>query len=81
MSREMKPSQQGQMQGAIQSLRGLAGIAGPVMFTYVFSMTFGPRAAIHAPGSAFYLAAGLLAASLLMAQWIRSRKGSAVTAA
>jgi DHA1 family tetracycline resistance protein-like MFS transporter len=73
MSREVGPSQQGQMQGAVQSLRGLAGIFEPVMFTYVFSRTFGPTAAIHSPGAAFYLAAALLVASLVVAQWVRPR--------
>jgi DHA1 family tetracycline resistance protein-like MFS transporter len=73
MSREVGPSQQGQMQGAVQSLRGLAGIFGPVMFTFVFSQTFGAGAAIHVPGAAFYLAAALLVASLVVAQLVRPR--------
>ena len=73
MSREVGPSEQGQMQGAVQSLRGLAGIFGPVMFTYVFSKTFGPAAPIHSPGAAFYLASGLLVASLVVAQRVRPR--------
>ena len=71
MSREVKPSQQGQLQGAVQSLRGLAGIVGPILFTYIFSKSFGPAAPIHAPGAAFFLAAGLLVASLAVAQWVR----------
>jgi DHA1 family tetracycline resistance protein-like MFS transporter len=76
MSREVSPSQQGQMQGAVQSLRGLAGIFGPVMFTYIFSKTFGPTAVVQAPGAAFYLASGLLVASLVVAQWVRPRNVS-----
>jgi DHA1 family tetracycline resistance protein-like MFS transporter len=80
MSREVSPSEQGQMQGAVQSLRGLAGIFGPVMFTWVFSQTFGPAAAIHAPGAAFYLAAALLLASLVVAQRVRPRSVAAGSA-
>ena len=80
MSREVKPSEQGQMQGAIQSLRGLAGIFGPGMFTYVFSKSIGTNAVFHAPGTAFFLAAGLLLTSLAMAQWVRP-DASAVVAA
>ena len=76
MSREMKPSQQGQMQGAIQSLRGLAGIVGPVMFTYVFSKSYGPGASIQMPGAAFYLAAALLVVSLVVAQLVRPRNAA-----
>lgn len=71
MSREVKPSEQGQMQGAIQSLRGLAGILGPILFTYVFSRSFGSAATIHIPGAAFFLAAGLLLISLAVAQAVR----------
>jgi DHA1 family tetracycline resistance protein-like MFS transporter len=79
MSREVKASEQGQMQGAIQSLRGLAGIFGPGMFTYVFSRSIGAGAAIHAPGAAFFGAAGLLVLSLGVAQWVR-RPGAPATA-
>jgi len=71
MSCEVKPSEQGQMQGAIQSLRGLAGIFGPGLFTYIFSKSIGAGAAIHAPGAAFFVAAGLLLTSLGVAQWVR----------
>jgi DHA1 family tetracycline resistance protein-like MFS transporter len=71
MSREVKPSEQGQMQGAIQSLRGLAGIFGPGMFTYIYSKSIGPHAIIPAQGTAFFLAGGLLVASLGVAQWVR----------
>jgi DHA1 family tetracycline resistance protein-like MFS transporter len=71
MSREVRPSEQGQMQGAVQSLRGLAGIFGPMMFTYIFSKSFGPASAIHAPGLAFFVAAALLVLSLVVAQMVR----------
>jgi len=78
MSREVKPSEQGQMQGGVQSLRGLAAIFGPVMFTWIFSKTFGAEAAIQAPGAAFYLAGALLVVSLAVAQWVRPRPAAAV---
>jgi DHA1 family tetracycline resistance protein-like MFS transporter len=71
MSREVKASEQGQLQGAVQSLRGLAGVFGPGMFTYIFSKSIGAGAAIHAPGAAFFGAAGLLVVSLGVAQWVR----------
>jgi DHA1 family tetracycline resistance protein-like MFS transporter len=73
MSREVGPSEQGQMQGAVQSLRGLAGIFGPVMFTFVFSQTYGAGAVVQVPGAAFYLASACLVASLLVAQMVRPR--------
>jgi DHA1 family tetracycline resistance protein-like MFS transporter len=68
------------MQGAVQSLRGLAGIFGPIMFTYIFSKSFGPSAPIHLPGAAFFLAAALLLASLAVAQWVRPAEASPAAA-
>jgi DHA1 family tetracycline resistance protein-like MFS transporter len=81
MSREVKPSEQGQMQGAVQSLRGLAGIFGPILFTWVFSKSFGANAPIHSPGASFYLASGLLVVSLVVAQGVRPRNRPAEPAA
>ena len=78
MSREVQPSQQGQMQGAIQSLRGLAGIFGPGMFTYIYSKSIGPDAPIHMPGTAFFVDGALLLISLAVAQWVRPAKIAAV---
>ncbi len=77
MSREVKPSEQGQMQGALQSLRGLAGIFGPGLFTYIFSKSIGAGAVIHLPGTAFFVAAAMLLASLGVAQWVRPAAASA----
>ena len=81
MSREVGPSEQGQMQGAVQSLRGLAGIFGPVMFTLVFSKTYGPTALLKLPGAAFFLAAALLVVSLVLAQMVRPRNAAPAAAA
>jgi hypothetical protein len=41
------------------------------MFTYIFSKSFGPGAPIHAPGTAFFVASGLLILSLTVAQVVR----------
>jgi DHA1 family tetracycline resistance protein-like MFS transporter len=61
----------------VQSLRGLAAIFGPVMFTFIFSKTFGAGATLQAPGAAFYLAGALLVVSLAVAQWVRPRTAAA----
>ncbi|RXH56154.1 TCR/Tet family MFS transporter [Granulicella sibirica] len=74
MSAEVGPSQQGQMQGAVNSLRGMAGLVGPGLFTYIFSKSIGVGAVIHAPGMAFYVAAGILILSLVVAESVRPRK-------
>jgi DHA1 family tetracycline resistance protein-like MFS transporter len=68
MSRETSPSEQGQLQGAINSLLGTAGIIGPGLFTYIFSKSIGDHAVIHSAGMPFYVAAGMLLAALVVAE-------------
>jgi MFS transporter, DHA1 family, tetracycline resistance protein len=71
MSREVGPNEQGQLQGAVNSLRGIAGLVGPGVFTYIFSKSIGAGAAIQSPGMAFYVAAGILIAALIVAESVR----------
>ena len=67
MSRSIGPSEQGQLQGAINSLRGISGLIGPGLFTWIFSKSIGPHPLIHAPGMPFYTAAGMLLLALALA--------------
>src|SRR5437660_11270131 len=60
MSRHVDPSSQGKLQGAINSLRAITGMAGPVLFTQIFAVAISPRFGIHFPGAPYYLAAVLL---------------------
>jgi DHA1 family tetracycline resistance protein-like MFS transporter len=64
LSRRTNPAEQGQLQGAINSLRGIAGIIGPGIFTWIFSKSIGPNAIIPFMGSPFFLAASMLLVSL-----------------
>jgi MFS transporter, DHA1 family, tetracycline resistance protein len=66
LSRQTSPSEQGQLQGAINSLRGIAGLFGPGLFTLIFSISIG--SGIHIPGSPFYTAAAMLLVALILAQ-------------
>jgi MFS transporter, DHA1 family, tetracycline resistance protein len=66
MSRKASPSEQGQLQGAINSLRGIAGLFGPGIFTYIFSRSIG--VGLHIPGAPFYTAAAMLLMALALAQ-------------
>jgi DHA1 family tetracycline resistance protein-like MFS transporter len=70
MSRRVDPSSQGKLQGAINSLRAITGMAGPVLFTQVFAQAISPRASIHLPGAPYYLAMLLLFSSLLLAMYV-----------
>jgi DHA1 family tetracycline resistance protein-like MFS transporter len=69
LSHKTSPSEQGQLQGAINSLRGIAGLIGPSFFTYIFSKTIGAHAFIRLPGSPFFIAATMLLISLALAQF------------
>ena len=68
LSHKIGPSEQGQLQGAINSLRGISGLIGPGIFTWIFSKSIGTNALIHLPGSPFYFAALMLLISLLLSQ-------------
>jgi len=70
MSRRVDASSQGKLQGAINSLRAMTGMAGPVLFTQVFALAISPLARIHLPGAPYYLAGVLLLSSLLMAVYV-----------
>src|SRR5467141_2098928 len=70
MARHVDPSSQGKLQGAINSLRAITGMAGPVLFTQVFAIAISPRYGLHLPGAPYYLAALLLGASLLLAVYV-----------
>jgi DHA1 family tetracycline resistance protein-like MFS transporter len=67
MSRRVDATSQGKLQGAINSLRALTGMAGPLLFTQVFSAAISPGAKAYLPGAAYYLAALILVGALVMA--------------
>jgi MFS transporter, DHA1 family, tetracycline resistance protein len=76
LSRMTSPSEQGQLQGAINSLRGIAGLLGPGVFTYIFSVSIG--SGVHIPGTPFYAAAAMLLISLALAQSAARQSAPAV---
>ncbi len=67
MSRRVGASEQGQLQGALMSLFGVAGMIAPLVFTQVFSIAISPRWGLHLPGAPYFLAAVLMAGSLMIA--------------
>ena len=79
MARHVDPSSQGKLQGAINSLRAITGMAGPVLFTQVFAVAISPRYGLHLPGAPYYLAALLLSASLLVAVYVTRPSTAAET--
>ena len=77
MARHVDPSSQGKLQGAINSLRAITGMAGPVLFTQIFALAISPQYGFHLPGAPYYLAAVLLGSSLLLAVYV-TRPGEVV---
>jgi DHA1 family tetracycline resistance protein-like MFS transporter len=67
MTRRVERTEQGQLQGANSSLRGIAGLIGPGLFTLTFARAIGPDRAAHIPGAPMLLAAGLVFSALLVA--------------
>jgi DHA1 family tetracycline resistance protein-like MFS transporter len=67
MTRHVASSEQGQLQGALSSLRGIAFMIGPLVFTNVFASFIGANRDWHLPGAPYLLAALMIAGSMLMA--------------
>jgi MFS transporter, DHA1 family, tetracycline resistance protein len=67
MTRHVSHTEQGQLQGAIQCIRGLTALIGPSLFTLVFAASIRPGVRIHLPGAPFLLASAILLAALPLA--------------
>jgi len=67
MTRAVPPNQQGQLQGAMQSLQGIASIIGPVIFGEIFAWSLRHESQLHSPGLAIYVAAALLGLGFALA--------------
>jgi DHA1 family tetracycline resistance protein-like MFS transporter len=67
MTRRVSPSEQGGLQGALSSVRGIAELIGPGLFTLTFAYFIGAGVGWHLAGAPFMLAAALLAAALVQA--------------
>jgi len=66
MSRRVQPHEQGQLQGANQSVQGISSILGPIIFNGIFYWSIQNDAEVHLPGLAIWVAAGLLVLALLI---------------
>ena len=76
MTRRVSASEQGQLQGAIASLSGIAGLIGPSLFTQTFAFFIRPDStlstSLHLPGAPFLLASVLLLLAMVLA-WRATR--------
>jgi DHA1 family tetracycline resistance protein-like MFS transporter len=67
MSRHTPPNEQGLLQGAVNSLRGVSGLVGPLVFTWVFADSIDAKPIFPSAGSTFYLATALILLGLVIA--------------
>ncbi|SMH35942.1 TCR/Tet family MFS transporter [Mesorhizobium australicum] len=61
MTRLVSESEQGQLQGANMSVASIAGVASPLFFGWVYSVTVAAGAEAPYPGASFVIAAAILA--------------------
>jgi DHA1 family tetracycline resistance protein-like MFS transporter len=74
MTRHVQANEQGQLQGAVQCIRGLTALIGPGMFTFVFAAAIRPGNRFHLPGAPFLLASAILLAALPLALLVTRRE-------
>jgi DHA1 family tetracycline resistance protein-like MFS transporter len=75
MSRRVGADEQGQLQGANQSLQGIANMIGPGLFTWSFALAIRPELGIQVPGAPFLLAALLVLVAIVIA-WAATKPAS-----
>jgi DHA1 family tetracycline resistance protein-like MFS transporter len=67
MTHRVSEREQGELQGAISSLRSIAFVIGPYLFSGIFAWFITPNRAINLPGAPYYFAAALLFIAMLLA--------------
>jgi DHA1 family tetracycline resistance protein-like MFS transporter len=81
MTHRVGQKEQGELQGAIQSMRSITFIIGPWLFLKVFGWFINPKNPVHLPGAPYYLAAALLFTAMLMSTRIKVSPTLSSTAA
>ena len=71
MTHRVSEREQGELQGALQSLRSITFIIGPVLFLRTFSWFIDPKHPVHLPGAPYFLAALLLFIAMMMSTRIK----------
>ena len=75
MTRQVAPTEQGRLQGAVGSLASLAGIAGPLLFTRAFADITGRHLHSGWAGITFWMAAVMLLGGFALA-WRATRRAA-----
>jgi DHA1 family tetracycline resistance protein-like MFS transporter len=80
MTRHVRPAEQGELQGALGSVRGISMLIGPAIFTLTFAQFAGPWRSLGLIGAPWLLAALLYAVSLVVAWRVTSHADDVVLA-
>ena len=80
MTQHVSESEQGQLQGANMSVASIAGIASPLFFGAVYSLTTQPGWSLPSAGIAFLIAAGVLLLGAVIG-WVVARQATRAEAA
>src|SRR5207248_10612277 len=67
MTHRVSEREQGELQGALQSMRSITFIIGPWLFLRIFGWFIDAKNPIHLPGAPYFLAGALLFTAMLMA--------------
>jgi MFS transporter, DHA1 family, tetracycline resistance protein len=67
MTRHVGASEQGELQGALGSIRGISMMIGPGIFTFIFAQFIGPWRSLGLPGAPWYVAAIMYAGAFVVA--------------
>src|SRR6266513_2292578 len=67
MTHRVSEREQGELQGALQSMRSITFIIGPWLFLRIFGWFIEAKNLIHLPGAPYFLAGALLFTAMLMA--------------
>src|SRR6184192_1141125 len=80
MTHRVSEREQGELQGALQSMRSITFIIGPWLFLRIFGWFIDAKNKIHLPGAPYYLAAALLFTAMLMSTRIKRGRVESETA-
>jgi MFS transporter, DHA1 family, tetracycline resistance protein len=79
MTHRVSEREQGELQGALGSLRSITFVIGPILFSRVFGWFVDPKHSLHVPGAPYYLAGLMLFIAMLMSTRLKQPELHPVT--
>ena len=70
MSGKASATEQGQLQGALASVRGVSGLIGPLLFSGIFAQAIGAWSWAGLPGAPFLVSSLLLVGAAAISMWL-----------